>query len=94
MSATDLLRLHSDLTTLMVHCQTVINLRIMGMSGLIPAPHGEQSRMVQEKPDAFIDAWAAGVHALVDGQHAVDVLSAGLAPVSRRVRNNRDRLMQ
>lgn len=94
MNASNLFRLQSDLATLLLDAQTVMNLRVMGMSGVIPAEQDENTRMIEEKPTAWIDAWAAGTHAMIDGRSAVDVLSAGMAPLTSKVRENRDRLMK
>ena len=80
--------------SLLLEAQTVIALRVLGMAGILPASRGENDRMWREKPATFFDAYAAGTRALMAGQNPDQVMSASLAPLSRKVRANRRRLMR
>ena len=90
----DLFSLHLDMTTLMVDTQTVMALRIMAMSGAIPARHGENDRMMQEKGPAMAKAYAAATEAMFAGGRPDQIMSAAMKPVSKRVSSNRKRLMK
>ncbi len=86
--------LQSQMTELMVNTQTVMTLRLMGMSGAIPARRGENDRMVSEKAPAMVDAYAAGAKAMMAGKTPDQIMSAAMAPLSKKVRANRRRLMK
>lgn len=90
----DLFSLQLKMTTLMVETQTVMALRLMGMSGAIPAKHGENERMVDEKGPAMAKAFAAGTKAMMQGKRPDQIMSAAMGPVSKRVTSNRKRLMK
>ncbi|MCL3881089.1 antifreeze protein [Marivita sp. GX14005] len=77
-----------------LNAQTVITLRLLGMSGAIPARRGENARMVSEKQKALIDAWGAGAKAALSGRPAHDIVAASIKPLSRKVRANRRRLLK
>jgi len=94
MNPLSLLSLHSQIAALMLETQTVMALRIMGMSGTIPAQRGENARMVTEKGPALIKAYAAGAKAVMAGKQPDQIFSAAMAPLSRKVRANRKRLMK
>lgn len=89
-----LLSLQSQMTELMLNTQTVMTLRLLGMSGAIPAPRGENDRMVAEKAPAMAKAYAAGAKAAMSGSTPDQIMSAAMAPLSRKVRANRKRLMK
>jgi len=89
-----LLSLQSQMTTLMLDTQTVMALRLMGMSGAIPARRGENNRMVAEKAPAMVDAYTAGAKAAMAGRTPDQIISAVMAPLSKKVRANRKRLMK
>ena len=88
-----LFHLNLQTLTLATEMQTVIALRLMGMSGLIPARVGENSRMVQEKPTAFARSWFAATAAMMQGKSADQVMGAAMRPLSTRVSANRKRLL-
>lgn len=92
MGFTDLFNLQLRLVTLMVEAQSVMSLRLMGMSGMIPAHRGENARMFHEKGTAMTNAYAAATQAMIAGGRPDQVLSAAIAPVGARVRANRKRL--
>ncbi|MEP5732184.1 MAG: antifreeze protein [Sulfitobacter sp.] len=90
----DFFNMQLRLTTLMVEAQSVMTLRILGMSGIIATPQGENSRMMQEKGPALAQSVAHASQALAAGQRPDQLFDAALAPVSDRVRSNRKRLMK
>ena len=77
---------------LMVEAQSVAGLRIMAMTGLIPAHPGENTRMVIEKGPAMGKALAAASEAMMRGQTPTDIFNAAMVPLSHKVRSNRKRL--
>jgi hypothetical protein len=87
-----MLNLQAQMTTLMMDTQTVMALRLMGMSGAIPAKKGENDRMISEKGPAIVDAYAAGAKAMMAGSTPDQVMSAAMAPLSKKVSANRKRL--
>lgn len=94
MNPLDLMSLNMKITQLLIETQTVMTLRIMGMSGAIPAHRGENDRMVGEKGPAMAKAMAAATKAMVAGKRPDQILSATIAPLSKRVSSNRKRLMK
>ncbi len=89
-----MLNLQAQMTSLMLDTQTVMALRLMGMSGAIPAEHDENDRMLAEKAPAMADAYAAGAKAAMAGSTPDQIMSAAIEPLSQKVRANRDRLMK
>lgn len=89
-----LLSLNMQTATLICETQTVMALRLMGMSGTIPARRGENKRMVAEKTPAMIDAYAAATKATLAGKRPDQIMSDAMKPLSRKVRANRKRLMK
>lgn len=92
MPLTDLLALQQRMTTLMVEAQSVVTLRMMGMSGLIPTPEGENLRMMEEKTEAMVQAFDAATQAIISGQSPNQIINAAITPVSDRVTLNHKRL--
>lgn len=92
MQANDLFSLQLRLTKMMMETQSVMALRIMGMSGVIPFHHGENARMVHEKGPAMAAAFTAATKAVWAGARPDEIFSAALAPVSDQVSANRKRL--
>lgn len=84
--------LQMKFTSLMLETQTVMALRMMGMSGMIPAKPGENERMMSEKAPAMAKSFIAASEALMRGQPPAQIMTAGIAPFSRKVRSNRRRL--
>jgi hypothetical protein len=89
-----LLSLQSQITELMLNTQTVMTLRILGMSGAIPARRGENNRMVAEKAPALAKAYAAATKAAMSGSTPDQIMSAAMVPLSKKVRANRKRLLK
>lgn len=94
MNPLSMISLGTQLTSLIVDTHTVMTLRIMGMSGALPHSHGENSRMVHEKGPAMMKAYAAATEAAMAGALPDQIMSAAMAPVSKKVRANRKRLMK
>lgn len=86
--------LQTQMSQLMMDTQAVMSLRIMGMSGAIPARKGENDRMIAEKGPALADAYAAGAKAMMAGNTPDQIMSAAMAPLSKKVSANRKRLMK
>ena len=89
-----LLNLQAQMTSLVMDTHAVMTLRLMGMSGAIPARRGENNRMVAEKAPAMAKAYAAASKAAIEGNTPDKIISAAMAPLSRKVRANRKRLMK
>lgn len=94
MFTSDLITLQRNMATLMAETQTVMALRLLGMSGAIPAENDENERMVEEKGAAMALAFAAGTEAMMKGARPDQIMSAAMAPVSKKVSSNRKRLMK
>ena len=90
----NLVSLSTKAILLAFEAQTVMALRLMAISGLIPQKTGENNRMVAEKLPALSKANVAASKAIMAGKRPDQVISAALAPISRKVRANRKRLMK
>lgn len=86
--------LQTQAARLMFDTQTVMALRLMGMSGAIPAQADENYVMLTEKGPAMLKALAAGNEALMAGKSPDMVMSAVIRPLARKVSANRKRLMK
>lgn len=89
-----LMSLNMDLISLVSGAQTVVALRLMGMSGAIKTPKGENNRMLSEKGPALFDSYVAGAEAALAGKRPDQIMSAAIAPLSAKVSANRKRLMR
>ena len=94
MNPQDMIRLSLQMTTLMLETQTVMALRLMGIAGMVPALKGENNRMVAEKGPAMLKAYSAGTAAAMSGQRPDQIMTAALAPLSKKVSANRKRLLK
>ncbi len=90
----DLFSLQLKTLSLISETQTVMALRLMGMSGMIPAAHGENGRMLSEKGPAMAQAFAAGSKVMMAGGRPDQIMAAAMVPVSTRVSSNRKRLLK
>ncbi len=88
------LTLQTQAARLMFDTHTVMALRLMGMSGAIPARADENYVMMAEKGPAMLKALAAGNAALMAGKSPDRVMSAVIRPLARKVSANRKRLMK
>ena len=92
MNPMSLLALNLRTATMMSEAGTVMQHRILAMSGAIPARKGENQRMVEEKTTAMAKSFAAYSSAVQSGKSPVEVMEAALKPVSTKVRANHKRL--
>ena len=90
----EIFSLHMRMTTLMLEAQSVMALRLLGMSGVISTPEGENARMLEEKGPTMALAFGAATQAMMAGQNPNQIISAAITPVSDRVTSNRKRLSQ
>ena len=67
-------------------------LRMMGLRGGWSDTHTETSRMVAEKPTAFLRAWTAANRAVLQGKTPDAVMRAYLGPLTTKASANRRRL--
>ncbi len=79
-------------TSLLIEAQTVIALRTLAMTGVIPARPGENLRMVAEKGPAMGRAVVNATEAMMRGHSPDEIMTAAMAPIGRKVRSNRKRL--
>ncbi len=77
---------------LLVEAQTVMALRMLGMAGLWTVSPAESTRMVFEKPDAFIRSASAATGAMLAGKRPDQVAAAAIKPLRRKTRANSRRL--
>jgi hypothetical protein len=78
MSPFALFNLHMQVTILYWDAHTVVTLRLMGMSGAIAAHPGENQRMMDEKPQAWMESYIAGAQAAFAGKTPDVVMNASL----------------
>ncbi|MEX3314249.1 antifreeze protein [Sulfitobacter sp. PS-8MA] len=86
--------LQSQFAALAVETQIVMSLRLMALAGALPARPGENSRMIREKGPALTKSLTAGTQAALAGRTPEQIIDATLAPLTRKVRQNRKRLMK
>lgn len=77
---------------LAAEAQTVMTLRLMGMSGIWPVSAGENKRMFSEKASALVASQIGMTKAAMSLQNPQDVVAAGLKPYRRKTRSNARRL--
>lgn len=77
---------------LMIEAQTVITLRLLGMSGWWGRGKDEDRRMVAEKQAAFAKAGIAMWGAAMKGGSPETVAGAGIRPLRRTTKGNVARL--
>lgn len=91
-SASELIGLTAELWHLAFEAQMVISMRLMGLGGLWRVAPSENSRMVQEKVQAFSESGLAMSVAAFRMAQPATIMSAGLRPLRRRTRINTRRL--
>jgi len=74
------------------HVITWRMLGMLGMTGDWSETQNENSRMVAEKPTAFLRAWTAANRAVVQGKTPDAVMRAYLRPLTKEASANRRRL--
>lgn len=72
--------------------QSIIALRMLGMSGLRPSDPDENGRMVQEKLLALWQSALSAGQVMQRGGSAIDIARAATVPVARKTRANLRRL--
>ena len=72
--------------------QTVMVMRLLGLSGLWNVQTTESTRMVAEKPAAFARSAEAAMKAAMGGQRPDQVMAAAVEPLRRKTRANVARL--
>ena len=90
----ELLRLQTRTARMLIEAQTVIGMRVLGMTGILPAAEGESLRMVTEKQTAFATAAIAATTALMSGKTPMQAYGLALTPIGRATRANSKRLTQ
>lgn len=88
------LNLSSQVTSLMLDTQTVMTLRIMGMSGLTAQSPGKNEHMVSEKGPAMMKSYTEMTKAMMAGKPADQIMGAAIERLSTKVSANRKRLMK
>lgn len=88
----ELFRLQMRTAQMMLEASSVINMRMLGMAGVIPADAKENRRMVTEKQSAFAESGRAAMAALMSGKSAAHAYGVALAPIGRTTSANSKRL--
>lgn len=94
MNVFSILSLQAKTAAFLLETQTVMALRMLGMSGVLPLQRDESLVMFAEKAPALVRAISAGNTALMLGKRPDQVLDAALKPLASKVRANRKRLMK
>lgn len=81
-----------EYSRMMMEAQSVIAMRLMGMSGFWGMSRGEETRMVTEKQKAFMDSGLAMWKAALGSKAPEAVLRAGIKPLGRATSGNVRRL--
>ncbi len=81
-----------QLATMLSEAQMVVAYRVLGQMGLWATAPGETSRMIREKPTAFVQAAVAATTAARAGKRPDEILAAAVVPLGRRTRSNMHRL--
>lgn len=72
--------------------QSVITLRVLGMSGLWAVAPSENDRMIAEKGPAFAKSATAAMTAVLQGKPPEQVIDAAVKPLRHKTRSNVRRL--
>ena len=72
--------------------QSVVAMRMMGLSGTWTLSRDEHQDMIREKLPAYTEAMVAAGLAAVSGHSPDRVMHAALVPISDKARDNRQRL--
>lgn len=87
-----MMELSTRMVSLFLDTHAVMTLRLMGMAGALPHARGENERMVNEKGPALAKAYVAATKTAIAGGRPDQIMTAAMAPVSKKVRANRKRL--
>lgn len=88
----DIFKLQMRTAQMLVEAQSVVNIRMMGMAGLVPSRSDETTRMITEKQTAFVESAMAGAGALMAGKTPVQAYGLALTPIGKATRANSKRL--
>jgi hypothetical protein len=88
----DLWRMQAQVGLMITEAQAVIALRTLGVMGLWAVRPSENTRMVSEKPTAFIKSAQAAMAAAAGGKRPDQIVTAAVAPIRRRTSSNARRL--
>lgn len=77
---------------MLIEAQTVIGMRVLGMTGVVTAEKDENLRMMTEKQTAFADAALAATRALLSGKTPLQAYGLALTPIGKTTRSNSTRL--
>ena len=83
---------YAGLGMLALEAQAVVNMRLLGMSGLWPVGRNENKKMVSEKPPAFTKAALAAAKKAASGGRPDQILAVAVKPLTQSARANRKRL--
>lgn len=88
----DMARLWWACARLAEDSHSVVQMRVLGMSGAHDVADDENDRMVREKVSAFTESFLNGTFATLSGNAPTQVMRASLEPLSDAARSNRARL--
>ncbi len=77
---------------IMAEAQTVIAMRLMGMSGVWSVAPSENDRMVSEKVEALTKAMTDSARVVLRGGNADQIAAAAIKPIRNKTRANARRL--
>ncbi|MAT35162.1 MAG: antifreeze protein [Ponticaulis sp.] len=84
--------LSCDAALLAMNAQSVVMMRLMGMTGAWPVHESENLRMWTEKPPAFVNAYWGALTAWGNGAAGHTVLAEALKPLAEVASANARRL--
>ena len=88
----ELMSLSLEMVHLVSETQTVMTMRLLGMSGMWNVKPTESTRMVAEKPAAFARSAEAAMKAAFTGARPDQVVAAAVRPLRNKTRSNAARL--
>jgi len=88
----DTYKLGLEMMHLAAETQTVMTMRLLGMSGLWNVKPSENTRMVAEKPEAFAQSATAAMTSAMKGERPDQVMAAAVAPLRKKTKSNAARL--
>lgn len=90
--SSDLVKTWISLAQLNADAQSVVVMRLMGLSGAWNVPASEKTEMISEKLPAFTESLMSGTLTALSGRGPDRVMQAVLAPISEKASANRTRL--
>ena len=92
MDPTDWMRTGTQVSMMLWEAQSVMTLRVLGMSGLWAVAPGENDRMLSEKAPAWTEGTMSALTAAMSGKRPEQVIDAAIKPLRRKTRANMRRL--